>query len=72
MEGCLELKYRDSLKWGMSVNVGGAPGNVSAFQSDKIAKWGYIDVGQSILKEIVKKELITSHKDYAKAVKSTA
>jgi len=56
----------------MSVNKAGQPGNVSAFEGSKLATWGYIDVGNSILKETVKKELVSSHRDFAKAVKSTA
>jgi hypothetical protein len=45
---------------------------VSAFESSQLAKWGYIDVGNSVLKEVVKKELVTSHREFASAVKSTA
>jgi len=72
MEGCLELKYTDSLKRGMSVREDGKPGRMSAFEQSKLLSCLLIRQGNNCAKEVVKKSLITSHRDYAQASKATA
>jgi hypothetical protein len=72
IEGSLELKYVDSLKRGMSVAFDGKGGPTSALQAAHIPKWPIVTLGRNVQSEIVKKSLVSSHRELAKAVKSTA
>jgi len=48
IEGCLELKYKDSLKRGMSCGADGKAGLTSALEASQIPKWPVVSVGRNV------------------------
>jgi hypothetical protein len=56
----------------MSVGNDGQGGMASALDDAAIPKWPCVTIGNNVQSEIVKKSLVSSHRELAKAVKSTA